>query len=109
MPAAPLATLAPVVPQAPTCDVPGCGNTADFSTDGSEVDSNATTKDKGRRSLPYINLDKRHENWSFSEDAQRFAATEDYQKRVRAIAAASSNAPTAPPAPAPSTATGKVK
>lgn len=93
MSAAPLTASAPLVTQAPVCDVPGCGNLADFSTDGSETDSNSTTKDRGRKSVPYVNLDRRHENWSFSEDAQRFAATPDYQQRLRSItAAAAANA-----------------
>jgi hypothetical protein len=53
----------------PRCDVPGCGIVADRCTDGSEPD----VQGLGRKPLSFINTCPHHENWPFSDDAQKFA------------------------------------
>jgi hypothetical protein len=59
----------------PGCDVPGCGNRATHSTDGSEKDS------QDRKALANINVCDHHENWPFSEDARLFALSDKYRRR----------------------------
>jgi hypothetical protein len=61
------------------CDVPGCGMLAEMSTDGTEED----VQGLGRASIPDVNLCARHPNWSHSDDALRFAATDTYKNRVK--------------------------
>lgn len=60
------------------CDVFGCGLIATNMTDGSEADK----RKLGRKAMPFINHCGRHEDWPFSEDAQRFAQQDNnYRNR----------------------------
>lgn len=63
----------------PKCDVPGCGMEAVACTDGTEVDAQ---EDLARTALPNINHCGRHSNWPFSLDAEQFATTDIYRKRI---------------------------
>jgi hypothetical protein len=62
-------------PVSPKCDVFGCGHAAEYCTDGTEVDS------QNRKSTKGLNVCLGHMNWPHSEDAQRFALTDEYAKR----------------------------
>lgn len=67
----------------PACDVPGCGTRAILCTTGAEEDKHPRPSPTGekRKALPNLNICAHHENWPFSEDAQRFAATDIYRGR----------------------------
>jgi len=73
----------PTKPKAPKadpakCDVLGCGMPATMSSDGTETDIQGL----GRKALPNLNVCDRHTNWPHSTDAQAFALTDIYRKRV---------------------------
>jgi hypothetical protein len=59
------------------CDLLGCGHLAHHCTDGTEKDSTGL----GRKAVPNINVCLHHENYPFSEDAQRFAQSDQYKQR----------------------------
>ena len=76
----------------PRCDTPGCGVFASIGTKGDEKDIQGL----GRKALPNLNVCPHHENWPFSEDAQRWVL--DNQEKYKARGAAPTPAPAAPPA-----------
>jgi hypothetical protein len=67
------------------CDLPGCGMLADRSTDGTEVDEHPNPSPDGskRTAVKNINVCMRHRNWPHSDDARKFAATDDGYKSRR--------------------------
>lgn len=93
----------------PVCDVRdgtpqqkhACGRFAVGGTDGTEVDAHkikvpSTDPDMvaegvgklvpmGRPSIPFLNVCEKHVNWPHSEDAAKFAATEEYKSRAAAL------------------------
>jgi hypothetical protein len=70
-------TMAKPKADAARCDVFGCGHIATIGTDGSEKD----IQNLNRKAIPNLNVCVSHENWPFSNDAERFAAGDVYKNR----------------------------